>query len=124
MGGRVVGRKPKAMSLKKTLNSRGERTVEPAIISWQWFIFPSLPPLEPSWKILISPSEQRYGYYSVRSLLLHLLMTPTRLQRLERLSQSDVNNHALPPQAAPPAPPSPALAVCHRLRRGWMVVVM
>lgn len=84
--GRVVGRKPKAMSLKKTLNSRGERTVEPAIISWQWFIFPSLPPLEPSWKILISSSEQRYGYYSVTSLLLHLLMTPTRLQRLERLS--------------------------------------
>lgn len=39
-GGRVVGRKPKAMSLKKTLNSRGERTVEPAIISWQWFLSP------------------------------------------------------------------------------------
>lgn len=33
--GGVVGRKPKAMSLKKTLNSREERTVEPAIISWQ-----------------------------------------------------------------------------------------
>lgn len=30
------------MSLKKTLNSRGERTVEPAIISWQLFFPPTL----------------------------------------------------------------------------------
>lgn len=130
--GGVAGHKPKAMSLKKTLNSRGERTVEPAIISWQQFVPPTLFPLS---RAIMGNTDQSirveiWLFHCYSSVITYrhdtymLKKASVAVYGREMLIIMPSLCRLLLPLLPPSLPPSPALAVCHRMRRGWMVVVM